>query len=364
MQIKPLQVYMLFTQFLYSTTLGFYIGPLVLAAGFSAWISVVLGSIAGISLVYFAYRLALRRPNQHFGQYGLTIVGRWIHVPLSLMLVFSFIFSSAFVLRELENIMTAFYLRGTPPWAIAALFGICIVRVVRSGAVTLFRSAQGIFIFSVVAVLSIPFLVGTELNGNMIIALFTNIDPPGIWNGMIIAIALFGELTLILFLLPHFAQPDQTMKSLGWAIFTAVVITLAGLISSILLFGPELTGNLSMPLLELIRYAKFGSFFQNLDPLLIIFWLYSMFIKISLFLYVSVILLTHTLGLKDHKPLSGLMTAAVVLISLYMVRTEAELSYLFDHGEIAFLLITEMIPAIYLIVDRFRSSRVGRLNSD
>jgi len=89
-----------------------------------------------------------------------------------------------------------------------------------------------------------------------------------------------------------------------------------------------------------------------------------MYIKISLFLYVSVILLTHTFGLKDHKPLSRMMTATVILISLFMVRTEAELSYLFDHGEVAFLLITQTIPVIYLIVDRFRSSRVWRLNSD
>ncbi|TDF97979.1 GerAB/ArcD/ProY family transporter [Paenibacillus piri] len=359
-KVTPLQIYMLFTQFLYATTVGFYIRPLAREAGFSAWISVFLGSIAGMLLVYLTYRLAVKRPTQFFGQYGQDIMGKPIHILLTVIMVFSFLFSASYILRELLGLMAAFYLQGTPTWAVAALFGICIARVVRSGIGTIFRGAQGLFFFSVISAISIPFLVNKKMNGDMAIALLTNIDPPGIWNGTILMTALFGEMVVILFFFPHFAQVNKTMKSLGWATFTSVIITLCGFVSILLLFGPDLTANLTMPTLEMIRYVKFGSFFQNLDPLLIVFWLYSMFIKISLFLYTAVIGLTHILGLKDHKPLSTLMTAAMVILSLYMVRSVVELDHLLQNGELAFLLITEMIPLLYLIVDWIRSFRMRR----
>ncbi|RAV20876.1 GerAB/ArcD/ProY family transporter [Paenibacillus contaminans] len=356
-KISPLQLYMLFSQFLYSTTIGFYIRPLAQHAGFSAWISVALGLVLGLLLVYWSYRLAIRRPSQAFGQYGQSIVGKWIHYPLSIVMIFSFLLASAFVLRELEDLVAEFYLRDTPNWAIAALFGLCIFRAVRSGLGTIFIGAQGIFFISIITIVSVPLLVSHKLNMQMAVALWTNFDPPGIWNGALLMTALFGEMAIILFFFPSFAQADKTMKALGWAAVTSAIITLTVLLAIILLFGPDLTANLSVPTLEMIRYIKYGSFFENLDPLLIVFWLYSMFIKCSLFMYAAVIGLTHIFGLKDHKPLSSFMTAAMIIVSLVMVRTGMEVEHFLQHGEVAFLLFTELIPAVYLAVDSIRSAR-------
>lgn len=83
-------------------------------------------------------------------------------------------------------------------------------------------------------------------------------------------------------------------------------------------------------------------------------WLTSLFIKISLYLYVAVIVLTHTFELHDHKPFTFSMTAMMIGLSLFMVKTKTELAHLLLHGEIVFLFITELIPAIYLLVDWIR----------
>ncbi|KGT72727.1 hypothetical protein MA20_48565, partial [Bradyrhizobium japonicum] len=131
--------------------------------------------------------------------------------------------------------------------------------------------------------------------------------------------------------------------------------TLAVLIPTILLFGPDLTANLTYPALELIRYVRTGAFLENLDPLLLVFWLYSMFLKISLFLLIAVLGLTHTFGLKDHKPFSNLMAATMVGLSLYMFQSTAKLVEITSHGETAFLLFSDLVPALYLLVDWLRS---------
>lgn len=44
-------------------------------------------------------------------------------------------------------------------------------------------------------------------------------------------------------------------------------------------------------------------------------WLTSLFIKISLYLYVAVIVLTHTFELHDHKPFTFSMTAMMIGLS-------------------------------------------------
>ncbi|MGR6127501.1 hypothetical protein [Paenibacillus sp. SER-28] len=71
------------------------------------------------------------------------------------------------------------------------------------------------------------------------------------------------------------------MKSLMGATATAVVVILAVLLGCLLLFSSELTANLTYPTLLIDSLYSCGGFLGKFgDPLLIIFWLFSIFLKI------------------------------------------------------------------------------------
>lgn len=357
-QISQSQLYMLFTLYLFTTILGFRIASLVTEAGFSTWFPLLLGAFGGLVLTYFSYRLAMRRPTQFFGLYGKEIVGKWIHYPLILIMMFSNLFSASYVLREMQDFMVEVYLPETPDWAVTILFGICIAYAVRSGVQTIFRCAQGIFFLSVFGMLLVPLFVSRDMNAEMLVAFINHFDWKGIWNATYFVTALFGEMTMCLVFFPYVKQPEKTMRSLRWAVISAVIIILSSLIPSLLVFGPHLTANLIYPELELIRYIRAGSFLENMDPVLIAVWLTSLFIKISLFLYGAVLLLTQTFSLQDHKPFTLSMTGMMIGLSLYMARSNMELAHVMFHGEITFLIVTEVIPILYLVVDLFRFPRL------
>lgn len=221
-----------------------------------------------------------------------------------------------------------------------------------------FSQLTGDFFLSVAGVLIVPFFVHKEINYHMAIAMFNHFEMKGIWNGTYMVTALYAEMTFITFLFPYFTSQNKTMRSLIWAVITSVIIVLTNLISIILVFGPDLTANLQYPQLELIRYIRAAATLENLDPVLIAIWLSSLFIKISLFLYIAIICVTHTFSLKDHKPFSLFMTVIVVGLSLYMVRSKPEFDELYRHGEFTFLLLVDLIPIVYFVVDQIRSSRV------
>lgn len=166
-----------------------------------------------------------------------------------------------------------------------------------------------------------------------------------------------AEMAFIIFLGPFILQQGKTIKSLTLATLTSVVIIIINFVSAILVFGPGLVGNLVYPELELIRYVPPGGFFENLDPFILAIWLSSLFIKISLLLYISVIGLTHLLGLKDHKPFSLSMSVLMIGLSLFMVRSASELHHLFTHGLASFLVVPELIPSLYWLADRLKRDR-------
>jgi spore germination protein KB len=361
-RITRLQIYMFFTQFLFSTTVGFFIAPLVTTAGFMVWVSVLFGCALGLFITYLSYRLSMRRPNGFLEQYGHEIIGKWIHYPLIYIVIFINLYLAAFILRQFTDFITQNFLPETPDWAINSLFGVCIAQGVRSGPVSLFRSAQGLFLLSIGSVIAFPLFASKQLSFDKAIAFVTNLNMSGAWNGSMMFASLWGEMSFIIYLIPYIKHPEKLMKSLRWAAYTAGVVTLVNILAILFLFGPELTSNMSYPVLELVRYIRVGSFLENLDPLLVLFWLYTMYLKIALFLLLSVMGLTHTIGLKDHKPFANLMTATMIFLSMYMFNDAAQPEQIMKTSITALLLFTCMIPALYLLVDWLRSYRRKRIN--
>ncbi|GAB6989621.1 GerAB/ArcD/ProY family transporter [Paenibacillus pini] len=359
-KINQLQIYMLYSLYLFTSTIGFLIGPIIKKSHYSSWVSIFIGAILGLILTYGSFLLAMRRPTQFFSSYGKKIMGRWIHYPLMVFMIFAILCIAAFILRELQDLVIQVYLPDTPQWAVSSLFGICIAYAVRSGIESIFRAAQGIFFFTIAGILFIPFIVSKEINYDMAIAFLNHMELAGITNGSFLIASLFGEMAFIVFVMPYIISNEKTMKSLTWATITSIFIILANLLPVILVFGPELPSNLTYPEFELLRFAKTSTFLENLDPLLIAIWLSSLFIKISLLIFAATAGLTHIFSLKDHKPFSFVITALVVGLSLTIVRTQTELNHLLEHGWIPFVLISETIPLFYLLVDWLRSLLVKR----
>ncbi|MBA2937232.1 endospore germination permease [Paenibacillus sp. CGMCC 1.16610] len=354
-KITPVQVFMFFSQVSYSTTIGIFVRQIIKQAQFSAWIAIILGGFVGLVISYCSYLLCIRRPTLFFGQYGKDIMGKWIHYPLFTTVILANLICGALVLRYLSDFIGEIYLPGTPNWIISILFTFCSVRAVRSGAITLFRSAQGLFFFSITAIFILPIIPIKDLNFDMAVAFIHTFNMPGSWNGAMIMGSLIGEMGYIVYFYPYLVQPSNLMKSFSWATITVVFITLTDVISTILLFGPELTENLSSPTLEVIRYTRLGSFLENLDPLLLVFWIYSMFLKVSLFLYVAVSSVTHTFGLKDHKPFTYATATFMVGIALFGFQSTTDIVDIMNYGAAALLLFLDVTPTLYLMVDLFRS---------
>ncbi|MFC5527920.1 GerAB/ArcD/ProY family transporter [Cohnella yongneupensis] len=357
--ITQFQVYTLFTQFLFSTAIGFFIGPIVRMAGFMSWISVIIGCGIGLLLGFFTYRLLLKRPDEFLGIYGKEIVGKWPHYLIVGIAILINLYMAALILRELTDFIVQIYLPGTPGWAVASLFGICIARGTRSGPVSFFRGAQGLFLFSVIAVFSFPLFSVTQIDTNKLAALLTDFQPHGIWEGAILSGALFGEMTFIIYLMPYFKHKENTFRTLMWAGLTAAIVTIANMIAVLLLFGSDLTAGLTYSTLELIRYMRVGSFLENLDPMLIVFWLFSMLLKIGLFLLIGTMLIAHVFGLKDHKPFSFGMAGAMIFLSILLFDSMADIERITNHSESAILILKASLPTLYFLIDWLRS-RNGR----
>ncbi|GIP34747.1 endospore germination permease [Paenibacillus sp. J2TS4] len=354
-RITQSQIVMLFVVYFCSSTAGFMIRRLVKASGYGAVWAVIAGSILSLGMVYLSIAFAKKRPDRYLAQYGKEIVGRWLHVPLMLVIVFFTLHLSALVLREYQDFINQNYLAETPDWVVPAALGICVALAVRSGIEVIFRFAQGIFILVVVSILVTTVMLGYQVDAYRAIGFFTHFNGGKVWEGALWSSALYAECFVVILFFPKIKQSSRTFRSLVWAAGLGTLLVLMLLVLTLLLFGNELTAHLTYPLLEALRYIHFGDFLENIDPLLVAIWTTSIYIKISLSLYTSVFVLSQLLGMKSERPLAFTASAFMVGLSLHMAQDTTELNDYLQKAGIAFGLASMSVPLLYFAADLFRT---------
>lgn len=357
LKLNQFQILSLFTLYLVSSFVAFLVGLFVEKGQFSTPVGSIIGGFATLLLIYPAYKVTLSRPNQFVVQYGHQIVGRIPHLIFMYIIIAISLILATSNLREMSDFLILVYLPGTPEWGIVGAFGICIVYAIRSGLPTIFRAAQGIFILSIGSFLIFPYLVRSEIDWNMAPALISHLNIKQVAAGTFNMATLFGAISHLFLVIPYVQSPAKIYRPILGAVITSLIIIMAHLIPILLIFGPDLSGNLTYPDLELIRSMRPGSFVETLDPILMILWLVCLFVKISFILYIAVICLTHITGMTDYRPLCLPSTAFCCILSMYFVKSQPELNQ-FMIGSLPPLLFTMefFIPTIYWITSLIRKS--------
>ncbi|MCY9694955.1 GerAB/ArcD/ProY family transporter [Paenibacillus alginolyticus] len=348
-RITQLQLTLMFILFHFSTTTGFLIGPISSSAGYQGWLAILLASIGGILITFLSFTLAKRKESEFIVHYGKELIGRVPNIIIMIVFGFFFLHLASLVLREISDFMVQIYLPTTPEWVIAGLFGLVVTIAVRSGLEAILRCASGFFfiIFGIVGIT--PFLIGKELNTERMIAFITHINPGSLFHESYPFIPWFGEMFLILFIFPWIANPQKTFRSLTWAMVISLFFIESNLVLCLLLFGSKLSGQLTYPVLEMIRFIRIGDFLENLDPIIVAVWLSSLFIKISVLLYIPTLIVSQLFKLKDARPLSFSLGAIMVGLSMHMFKNIIELNNFLIKTWPNFALCVECIPLIYLV---------------
>jgi len=330
-----------------------YFGTNLSAIGYNIWVAIGFGTIGGISIGMIGFSLARKWPNEFFVLYGHKIVGKWLHIPYVILSIFLFLLVGAIQFRGLQNLLLLYFLPNTPGWSISVVFGICVALAARSGIEAIVRCAQGFFFIVLLIEIIIAMVLVNDLNFNMGIAFLTHVDLKTSVVASLGIIPWVGLIFFVLFFFPYVANSKNSLKSLGYAVLLANLILLMFTIVSILLFGPELAKNVD--LVKVFKYISIADFLENLDPLILVVWLCSVFISISLSLFVALLCTAQLFSLKDYRPLTFSIVAIMIGLSFQIADNDAELTRITKQWVTPFILFMELIPIVYWIVNRIRT---------
>lgn len=288
---------------------------IVKTVGTSAWIMTLVSCITSILAFLVIYMLMKRFPGKDLIEIFELVTGKIIGKLLAIVLCAYFLYYTGINLREFLEMIKAYNLPYTPP---SIILGVVVV----SAIIFSFIGIEGIARVSYLCFF--PVLAGTAA---IIIMAIPEYNPRGILPifGMgvektLITGALRSSVYSEVIILTVIIKSIHGIKTFKRAGLISLIITGTTFILSCLSYvmafdytsGSE---NLS-GLFQLSRIIYYNRFFQRVEPIFLFTWSAASVMLVVIGFYISIIIYSKTLRIKDYKPLIFPFSFLLFMVSI------------------------------------------------
>lgn len=242
-----------------------------------AWIGILLSGLLIIFISLIIVRLCKKYPNETFFQFNQKIVGKWIGIPISFIIILYYVCLSAFEVRSMAETTRLYLLQGTPTWAIMMPFLWIGLYLVIGGVNSIARMLEIIFPITVLCFLLVIFLgIGLFDKINLQPVLGMGIKP--VLKGLTTTSLSFAGFEIMLIIFMFMKEKKNASKASIIGIGLPVIfytITIVAVVGSFSVAGVV---SQTWPVLTYVRsYEISGLFFERFDSILLVIWIMQIF---------------------------------------------------------------------------------------
>ncbi|MGG1658249.1 GerAB/ArcD/ProY family transporter [Brevibacillus sp. NRS-1366] len=357
MKLSGLQIFWIMVTFETGNTLLLTTSPAIGEAQQDVWISYLIAGVLGIFIAFAATRLSLLYSGQTLIQFSQTILPKWMGKILLISYFIQWYSVIGVILREFADFTITILFFRTPMWLIILTMLLLMIFLTYQGGIEgigrcseLFGPIILVSIFLVV-MLSLP---NTEWN--RILPVYVDNGMSSIWKATLLPASFFGECVMLTMLLSFMEKPEQGPSRAMWGVGIAGLVVFISTLCIIFVFGPALSAKMSHPFFDMARYISIAGFIQNIDLLIVLIWIMSVFIKLSLYFFICSYGTAQWLNIKDWRKLIwGVALVVFVQSLLYPDVTVSDVKYVTQYWiPYAFTINMVGIPLILWLIGTIR----------
>ncbi|MBO7746981.1 endospore germination permease [Paenibacillus sp. MWE-103] len=334
------------------------INPAIAAARQDAWLSELLAGAVGLFMVFVHARLSLLFPGMTFVEYVVKIVGKWAGNALIGFYMLFWYVVLAMILRQYTEFILSTILPRTP--MLVPLLGLLLaaVYVTVAGIEVLARCAELFGPFILLGIF-LPLLLSiSDMKINNLLPVFADTGMLKIVQGSLPTMTFLGDCVIMCMLYKFVERPERGSRFVLLGVAVSSFLTCVSTFLVIAVLGQAQGAGITYPYFNLIRNTSYFDFVQNLDSLVIAIWIVSVFIKVSLYLFVCAHGTAQWFGVRRWRRMLWFTAPAVLAISL-VPRDFVESSVIFPQRiAIPYILPYHMfgIPLILWAIAKIRGA--------
>ncbi|GLC89034.1 GerAB/ArcD/ProY family transporter [Lysinibacillus piscis] len=269
-----------------------------------AWIVASIGVIFSLLIIKLFITLGKRTPSFTFPQAIEKIVGKFFGKAINLCFTMLMLLSAGELLYFIGIFMKTEIMPETPSMSFVLLFGIIVMYAAYLGIEVFARSAE--ILFPVFAFIFIVFVlcISPQIDiGN--VQPILEASPSSMVFSTIRFMSLFSfPLVILLIVFPSNVDVQESATKgfyIGAMIGGVVLVTV--ILLSILVLGPTLTSSRTFPSYALAQRISIGDFLQRIEVIMAAMWITTIYIRMFMYFYASVISMAQVFNIANHRPL-------------------------------------------------------------
>lgn len=295
-------------------------------AGKDAWISVILGTLIGVVVVYFISKILSYKKEKNLKE--LLKEMKWLGMIIKILYFAFLIFLLYECVLIMQTMTTSFFLINSPPLFVGLSGAFLVILTIKENDTTLFKVAESLFIIAVVTVI-ITFLVLIPYGEIEAFLPVLTVHP----NKILLASIYYAAISTAPLLLTLDFK-DDGKGLIKMYLFTSLIIFII-CFTIIAVLGPELIHIYRFPEYMVLKRIKIMDFIEKIENIISIIWILDAFM----------ILATTTHTLKNLLPKKGGKIVSSGILLLVTIIT----GIVFGGNYILVLETYYLVPIILLI---------------
>ncbi len=253
-----------------------------------AWLSVVLATLASMLIMYAVMRVSLRHPDLTMVEYTPVILGKWIGLPLAVLMLLHWTAVTGVIVRQTTDVLITSAYHQTPIWVfVFTIIALAIYALHQGGLQTLSRMAFLIGPIILVALIGPMIANVPNIQFVRLLPVYAATGPAKIIAGTVPTYGFLGQAILVGMFTPMVQHPSRMTRYAVAGIAASGAVLTLGTMMVLGLFGPDLPARMWNPFLDALRYVSIAGVFEKSDAIIVLAWFMSAFVRIAAFLYVS-----------------------------------------------------------------------------
>lgn len=317
----------------------------------AGWIEVVISGLFDLFLLAIILKLVSNYGYKDIIDISEVIFGKKGRYVTGIFSIIVFVISSAAVFRCFCELIRNTVLKGISYNDVS--FFVLVVSIVGAFAgMRVLLNSSGIVLPCVLLSVAVIILINFPRYS------MANVLPVfGSGVGNVISNALFRnasfyEMGIILFLFPCFGDKTSVKKICFTGLIFSILVTSIITLSYQLSVPYEVSGTFALPLYQMARMIKAGTFFQRIEPLNVFVWGGAMYTYVSVGVRMSAHIYKKTFSLTRTKPLVFIFAYIVSIVAL-IPSSETSVERIYDFLMTYSYIAYPILPLLILICGAF-----------
>lgn len=294
-----------------------YFVPLVFGlAGRDSWLSLLVALVPGFVLAFVLAGLGKGAPGRSLVEISCTLFGKPVGKTIGLMYAGYFLLPTAITLRGLMDFMNKAFMPRIPSIVFGLVFLLVCAYAVLLGLESLSRANELLLPLLIITGILASGLTLPDKDYQQLRPVLENGIGP-VLRGSVPLLALLGEMVVIGMIQPAIKQSSSLWKNNVWSVLIIGLLFFGPLTGPITIFGAKVAASLVYPTFSQIEYIRIANFFENLQVIAVMLWLFGSLGRISLFYYAVSLSVSQSLGLTDYR--KSAVPVGVVILTLSLV---------------------------------------------